>query len=157
MKTKFFLFLALVFTGLMSTSCKKDKDVTPDPVPVEHFFTCKMDGETYHAEGFYAYAVDFDESINIYGATENLEDAIYIELPKGFTTGTHAFNDEFFAYVVFGESAQATLLEGGSGSITVDSFDGKNIKGSFSFTAVDFDDENHKVVVTEGTFDVDIR
>ena len=160
MKTKFILFFALVFTGLMSTSCKKDNDTTPepDPVTVEHFFSCELDGATYYAEGIYAYAVDFDGEINIYGVTgADFEDAIYIEMPSDFTVGTHTFNDEYFAYVVIGETAQSTRLEGGSGSVTINSWDGKKIKGSFEFTAVDFDDPSKKVEVKEGAFNVEIN
>ncbi|MEO1258475.1 MAG: DUF6252 family protein [Bacteroidota bacterium] len=160
MKTKFILFFALVFTGLMSTSCSKDADTTPEPAPVtaEHYFTCELDGDMYHSEGAYAYAVDFDGELNIYGVTGvDFEDAIYIQVPSNVTVGTHSFNDEYFAYVVIGETAQSTRLEGGSGSVTIDAFDGKTIKGSFAFVAVDFDDASVKREVKEGTFQVDIN
>ena len=160
-----FLFLGLAAMLAFTTSCKKDEDTTPDPDPVPEvvnqggsFFSFDMEGTTYKTEGFYAYAVDFDETINIYGVLDATgEDAVYIELPAGFSEGVHDFNQEVFAYVVIGEKVYSTRLGNGSGSVTIDEFDGVNIKGSFSFEAVNFDDEADVTKVTNGSFNVDIN
>ena len=159
MKTRFILFFTLAFIGLMSTSCKKDKDTTLEPDPPassESYFDCKIDGAAFHTEGaLNAYAFVFEESFNVYGVPDiDAEDAVYLQLPKGFETGTHAFNEEFFASVVMGGKTLATLVADGNGSITIDSFDGERIKGTFTFSAVDYDDHSHKMVITNGKFDV---
>lgn len=160
MKNVMFLFFAFVIGSLAFTSCSKDDNPTPkDNIDNEAYhFTCKIDNQTYHAEGILAYGADFTNSVNVYGLTD-LEgsNAIYVALPKNLKEGTYTFNDEVYGIMAMGDKSYSTLLEGGEGTVTVSSFDGVNIQGTFSFTAIDFDDYETTTVVTDGTFNVAIR
>jgi len=160
MKTRHIQFVFFSFLLAFTTfSCQKDNGVTgPEPINANSFFSCQKDGLLYEAQGFKAYAAAFDESINIYGLRgANLEETIYIEIPKGITRGTYNFNQQVFAYVVQPGKAFSTRLGDGFGKVIIESFDGKNIAGTFAFEAVNFDDLNESVQVEDGKFQVTIR
>jgi hypothetical protein len=160
MKNVMIYCLALLIGATALTSCSKDEDdqATPNEGP---FFSVKMDGEAFLAEGFLAYGVNWGDHVNIYGL-KNLEgeESIYIAIPKDILETTYTFDDNTggtFAVIAWEDYTYNTFYEGGEGQVTITSFDGVNIKGTFSFTAVDYEDPNRTLVATEGEFDVDIR
>ena len=154
---------ALLIGATAFTSCSKNGDDQPTPTPTEDgpFFSMKMDGEQYLSEGLLAYAVDWDDHVNVYGVKDlDSGEAIYIAIPKEILETTYTFGDNTegtFAVIAFEDHSYNTFYEGGEGQVTVTSFDGVNIKGTFSFTAVDYDDLDHTLIATEGEFDVNIR
>ena len=160
MKNLMMYCLALLIGATSFTSCSKDKDdqATPKEGP---FFSVKMDGEDFLAEDFLAYAVDWDDHVNVYGVRDlGGEEAIYIAIPKDILETTYTFGDDTagtFAVIAWEDYSYNTFYEGGEGQVTITDFDGVNIKGTFSFTAVDYEDPNHTLIATEGSFDVDIR
>lgn len=158
MKNSLFSILLILFSCFSFTSCT-DKDQTPEPMGSDkYFFSCNMEGVSYLSEGFYAYASDFDTHINIYGASGlEIKDAIYLAMPKGFDVGTYDLDEDIYAIVAVGEASYSTLLSGGKGKVTIEAYDGSNIKGSFTFTAISFDDPADELLVTEGEFEVKLR
>ncbi|MCG8327727.1 MAG: DUF6252 family protein [Chitinophagales bacterium] len=159
MKNLMIYSLALLFTTSLFTSCKKDGD--DDAQGGGAHFSVMMDDNPFVAEDLYAYAVDFDTHINIYGVNSlNQEEVIYISVQKEVVAGTYNFEtnpEAAFSLVSLDGHDYATFLEGGSGQVTIESFDGLNLKGTFSFIAVDYEDPAHTTVATEGAFNVSIR
>ncbi len=155
-----FLFTLVVCTLFLTTACKKD-----DPVGGgSDMFSAKIDGDTFERTGFEAYATEsiVDPEYSIYG-TNIIEESdpdkqltVYITLPDDKGEGTFDMDEDVFAYVVDGAgNAWATIVDGGSGVVTIDEFkDGEGVKGSFSFTAKSFTDDSEREV-TDGEFDVD--
>ena len=158
MKNLFFFFLATLIAGTLFTSCKKDAE---DTQPLTSYFNTTLDGEAFETRDIYSYAADFDSHINVYGVRDlDGDEAIYIAIPKDVEVGTYTFtenSDGAFALVSQGETGYVTFLEGGEGQVIVEEFDGTNLKGTFQFKAVNYDDFNDTIIATEGTFDVDIR
>lgn len=155
MKKSFFYFLPLLL-ALVCSSCSKD---TEGPVADDGLFvTCTMNGEAFKAEGLYAYAVDWDESYNVYGITVD-DITMYVAIDQSITDGTHAFNDETTFAIISREGGKSysTLYEGGEGQVTVTERTANIVKGSFQFTAVETDDTGEKLVVQNGKFQVKFR
>ncbi|MBX2877347.1 MAG: hypothetical protein KTR30_34820 [Saprospiraceae bacterium] len=145
------LLLALVFS-----SCAKNNE---GPAADDGLFvTCTMNGEEFKAEGTYAYAVDWDDSYNVYGLTVD-DITMYVAIDQGITDGTHAFNEETTFAIISREGGKSysTLFEGGEGQVTVTERTATTVKGSFKFTAIETNDSNEKLVVENGKFQVQFR
>ena len=109
------------------------------------------------AEGIWAYGVDFDDTYNVY-AVQDKGITMYVAVDQSLSEGTHTMDDNTFALIAYEDgTGLATFREGGSGTVTVEERTATTFKGTFSYTAVNYDDPNHKIVVTDGKFDVVFR
>lgn len=150
--------LFLLLGGLFLQSCKKDTDVQPDTSTEKAYFECQINGVGYAALDFQAYAADFDTHINIYGIiSDNLQDVIYIALPKGTTPGTYTLNEDIYAVATINGQAYASYWGDGSGTVTVKEFDGTRFQGSFSIKLPNAQNTDEVLEITQGKYDVNIR
>lgn len=152
--------LLLIFTFL---SCGSDDDPgTQDSS--EDFFECVIDGEPYRIEGTYAFATLIDTDLfGIYGNETPVQSGnyknVYISLPMEPTTGTIELTDpeDSALGVILDLGTSSTWIStfGGSGEITITEKRSDRIKGTFSYTCVNLDDNTTRVV-EDGKFDVKI-
>ncbi len=159
MKNFLIYCLAILVSTAAFTSCEKDNEGPSGTNGDGAVFSVMLDGTPYVAEGLYAYAADWGETINAYGLADN-EYVIYVSMPKNIAAGqTYTFDGtKTFAILDLPDGHEyTTILEGGEGQLTITSFDGENIKGTFTFTAVDYYDPTNKVSATDGEFNVAIR
>ena len=166
MKKAILFFLPVFFLSVCFTSCSKE---SAGDVPVleeeiqdddKSFFVCKINGEEYKSEGILAYAVDFDNTYNMYGLSSlNPDDmAMYVAVDSKLGVGTHPFNQDSYALIAPGDAtAYATYWGDGSGEVTITEKTAKTVKGTFKFVAVSSDDVNDKWEVTDGAFEVTFR
>ena len=151
------LFFAL-FLGLFFTSCKKDEKNEPSPNPTSsHYFSCEVAGTEFNINGLYAYAVNFDDTYNIYGVEEE-GTSMYVAVDQTLEVGTHAFDDLSFALITFADGrSYNTLFDGGSGEVIVEEKTATMVKGRFHFTAISYDDFSETIEVKDGRFQVEFR
>ena len=146
-------FLSFISCVIIVSSCSKNDNINDS----DYFFEVEVDGKKFRTEGVTAYGIAHTDKVNIFGANSlEFTENIYIELPENFSEGTYSFNESIFGYYIIGEDAYSSLLNG-SGSVTIDYWDGFYIRGSFSFDAVNFDDESQVVKLRNGKFDVKMR
>jgi DNA-binding beta-propeller fold protein YncE len=156
MKTSIRILLLLGLFAFAAASCNKD-DGNDDDGP---YFKAKIDGAAYDAEGTLAYAVDFDDYLNIYGVKDqSAVEACYISVPKGTTPGTYTFdlNNHFAYYTDASATGYSSRWGQGNGSVTIEEIDATHVKGTFQFTVFDGATETVKKTFTEGSFDVEFR
>ena len=155
MKRSIFLFLPFCL-GLLLASCSKQTEGPKDDGA--HFFSCALDGEVFRAEGLNAYAVDWDDSYNVYGIDLD-EITIYVAVDQSISEGTHAFNGETTFAIVSKQNGKSysTLLEGGEGQVSIEERTATSVRGTFQFKAVDFEDYDTLLEVKEGKFRVQFR
>ena len=153
-KLAYFLVVLVVFT-----SCsKKDSEVGPENTAAGLF--CKIDGKDYAPDFSYAYSV-FDGTFGIYGLDSRTNAVVWITLPQKITTGTHSLSGkgyEFRGDYTLGTVANeqySTIVEVGSGSVTIDKITDTQVIGSFNFTGVN--NNGTKRTVSEGKFNVMFR
>lgn len=155
MKKSILAFLP-VLIALVFSSCSKNNE---GPSEEEGYFVSyTMNGETVKAEGLYAYAVDWNDSYNVYGLTEG-DITMYVAIDQSITEGTHAFNGETTFAIISRENGKSysTLFAGGQGEVTVTERTATSVKGSFKFTAIETNDANEKLQVENGKFQVKFR
>jgi len=164
-----YLFAFLAFS-LSMTSCKKDKDLdkqmeelneNPPQTPTnDWFFSYQMDGTTYVSEGILAYGInDVDDNVvRAYGLSSDLEDAMYIEIPKGPGNGTYAITDEVFGILSLDGAALGTYFGAEHvGEITLNYESETVLSGEFSFRLFNADKPEEFSDVTNGKFRVAYR
>ncbi|MEO1517719.1 MAG: DUF6252 family protein [Bacteroidota bacterium] len=159
MKRSIPFLLSIFFLAFFLSGCQKDKDDNPSPniQNEEYFFECKLDGETFRAVGLNAYGTEFHDSYAMYGLGAN-DFVMYVSVDQSLGEGTHDMDQNTNAYVVYGNGrSYASLLDGGSGSVTITERTPTHLKGTFQATVVDFDNVNASMTVSEGKFEVLIR
>lgn len=154
MKIIFISLISFIGLSILHTSCSKTESIASS----EHFFEAEINGKKFRTEGLTSYAITLSDKVTVYGAKdlETVEN-IYIELPENFTKGTYSFSEDTFGYYILNDDAYSSLLNGGSGSITVEHWDGTYLKGYFSFNAINFEDASDRVIIENGKFDVKMR
>ncbi|MCB0641417.1 MAG: hypothetical protein KDC44_07240 [Phaeodactylibacter sp.] len=154
------MLLPVLVLGLTLASCKKAEDDLMDNKPTdEWYFSCEINGDDYYVAGQYnAYVADFTDEFLIYGV-DAAGNTLYISVAKGLAEGTYTMDDEqVFAYVIYADATTyATLVEGGSGTLTISKFDGTEAAGTFNFSAPNFDDPTDTAVITNGKFNAQFR
>lgn len=147
-KNLFYLLLAL----FIMSSCGGDDDDSSDT-----FFNCKIDGKDYAVSGLFAYAVDWTNEFSIYGAKSSGESFFFtVETPK--KTGTFSIpKDEVEAFYTPSLNAESfdSVVNNSTGSVTVSAIDAAHAEGTFNLVL--YDDNNKKINVTDGKFNVKFR
>ncbi|MEL7220530.1 MAG: DUF6252 family protein [Bacteroidota bacterium] len=127
----------------------------------EVLFSVMLDGAPYVVnDGLLAYAYDLDGIISINGIGNlDANETVAISLPAGFTLGTYTMDTESEAYAtaIIDGISYSTKLPGSIGQVMITKFDGSIVEGTFEFTATGGDQLQHKLVATEGTFNVILR
>ncbi len=163
MKTFISSLFPVLLIGLFLGSCKKDTDSLiqeEEPQESVNHFSCKLNGETFSTQGFYAYATTFsDDTYNIYGVAEVGESVIYVSLPNNIGEGTHQFSPDVVYGIISLDNGTSwtTNLGNTSGTVVIEEKTATRVKGTFSFKAASFDDLSVMLDVTEGVFDVEMR
>jgi hypothetical protein len=160
--------LALLFTSLLFTSCKSDDDGGDDPQGGEGTFKAQVDGNSF--EGIngtvVARVTNNGNAIAISGGTndaENLQMIITAFDGEGtyqlgmINIGSYAFlpdpsNPDPTTVVTY------TTINGTSnnGEVNISSYDGDNVRGTFSFTAFNPNNTSESVSVTNGEFNIEV-
>ncbi len=160
MKNSILIFFAVFSLGLLTFSCEKEK-VTSQEEGADYFFTCKMDGKDYTIKGnTLAYGVKWDDSYSVYGVSNlNGDNVIYLNLKKELGIGTHQMTDSnnYGLVSLQDGTSWSTYWGAGTGSVTITEKTESVVKGTFSFTAYNADDESEKMTVTDGSFRVVFR
>ncbi|MCB0451907.1 MAG: hypothetical protein KDC94_03260 [Aequorivita sp.] len=167
-KKSILVLMAVVAVSL--TSCKKDDDGGDDPQGGTGTFTAKVDGGTFTGmEGTVVARVansGVGQTLTVSGGTsqsENLQMIITSFDGEGtynlnFTNlGTYSYlpdpgNPDPSTVVVY------TTANGLSnhGTLSVSSYDGNTIKGTFNFTGYNINNLSESVSVTDGQFNIEV-
>ncbi|MCT8338802.1 DUF6252 family protein [Flavobacteriaceae bacterium TK19130] len=163
--------LLVLFMAAAVVACKKDDDGGDDPSGGTGSFTAKVDGNTFTGiEGTVVAQVTSNgggEVLAISGGTnasENLQMIVQGFDGEGsynlnFTSiGTYSYlpdpsNPDPNTVVVYTTVGDA---QSNNGEVNVSSYDGTTIKGTFSFTGFNLDDNADTVSVTEGEFNIEV-
>ena len=152
-----------VFILVLFFSCGSN-DVPGNEENSSDFFECTIDGEKYRIEGTNAFATLVDTDLfGIYGNEAPNQSGdyknVYITLPGEPTTGMIELTDpaaEASGVILDVGTSQSWLsVFGGSGVLTITEKTSERIKGDFSYTCVNLDD-NSMIEVKDGKFDVRI-
>tara|TARA_R100000306_G_scaffold12304_5_gene14843 strand:- start:2400 stop:2921 length:522 start_codon:yes stop_codon:yes gene_type:complete len=161
----------ILFVSLSLIACKSDDDGGSDPQGGEGDFTAKVDGNSFEGLTGTVKAVITDngagQSLAVSGGTsesENLQMIIQGFDGEGtyqlnFTNiGTYSYlpdpnNPDPNTVVVFTTVGDA---QSNNGELKVSSFDGETIKGTFTFTGYNLDDNNDTVTVSDGAYDIKV-
>lgn len=121
-------------------------------------FQVDVAGQEFKASGALAYWTDFsDGSFNAYGIKDDL--TIYVGFDRAdIVEGEFAISDDVYVYAVYDNgTAYATVVDGSSGNINLTQKDAATLKGTFNVIATNFDDENDKLNLSDGSFNVTYR
>lgn len=142
----------LILTLIIASSCSSDDDNTDSDAPQNGQLVATVDGDGFTASDTNAMAAIFGGVFNI-TALDNTGNSIVISVTQFNNEGTYDLSASVptgaGVYLPVGaDNSFTSLLEGGSGSITVSEYNEEDatISGTFSYTAV------REVMDTEGNF-----
>ncbi len=153
---KLTLFL-LLLVGLTFASCSDD-EATPT-TPETPFITATVDGTAFAAASITAIGDEdtFDELLVFTNGTNAAGDiSIGLNIPGSVTIDeTYAIDANDFGILYGTADEEASYIT--VGNVTITEFDttAKSMRGSFDFTATNFDDETEVFTVTGGEFFVE--
>ncbi|MEM9917314.1 MAG: hypothetical protein AAF990_04420 [Bacteroidota bacterium] len=158
MKSSILYLLPFVLFGFLLGSCNKDKDDSPSPSQSsEYFFECELGGTSFKASGLNAYAADFPSTYTMYGLGPD-DFVVYVSVDKTLGIGTHPMDAFSNAYVSYGDGrVLSTILDGGSGTVSISEITEDKIIGRFDCKVIDFDDPTSSMEISNGKFEVEIR
>lgn len=144
---------AILLSGLFLVSCDSDGVEARN-----NTFQVDVAGKEFKATGALAYWTDFsDGSFNAYGIEGNL--TIYVGFDRAdITEGEYSISDDVYVYAVYDDgTSYATVVDGSSGKVSLIQKDAKTLKGTLDVEATNFDDENDKLNLSNGSFNVEYR
>ncbi len=159
--------LLALFVSLAVTACKKDDEGGDDPQGGEGTLTAKIDGQSFSADiAVQAQISDAGQTdvLAISGGTSQSENLQMII--QGFDgVGTYDLNFTnigTYSYLPDPNNPDPNTVKiyisingtQSTGEVNVSSFDGDNIKGTFSFTGYDVNNQSDSVTVTDGQFNL---
>lgn len=158
------LIAMVSLSGLVSCS-KKSNDVTPNAQGQQQTqqnqtgFKVKIDGQDYVPDFQYALAgvPGKDGYYGIYGLNSKTDDVVVIALPNTAGEGTYPLNNVNLGMLNYAKETFSTVVEGGSGTVTIKKKTATEVSGTFSFTAYDGTATKKKRTLTEGSFSVAFR
>jgi hypothetical protein len=164
MKQLNFLFLTILSTAFLLTSCKKDND-GPGIDAGSGKVTATVDGQSWESK-------------------DEVSGAVYGETQGTHTIQAYHTNDSYIALTIFGNITSGTSIQVdnsglfqaqykpvfggtevysalgslGSGTITFSTFNENSVKGTFEFTGIKFDATGAEtpLAVTNGSFDINL-
>ncbi|MEZ4858552.1 MAG: hypothetical protein R2781_07050 [Flavobacteriaceae bacterium] len=159
----FFLFASLVLT-----SCKKDDDGGGDPQAASGTMTAKVNGANFESlEGTVAAQESNSNGVRAIGISagtvnsENLQmiiqnfDGVGTYELNIFNIGTYSYlpdpNNPDPSTVVVYMAVNGTTS---GGEVNISSYSSDRVKGTFSFTGYNIEDNTDTVQVTNGSFDI---
>lgn len=146
---KYFLSILMVFAIF---SCDNDGVEAKS-----NTFEVTLDGKEFKAKGVSAYWTDFsDGSYNAYGIVDDV--TIYVGFEPNIGVGQHSISDDVYVYVVYDNGeAYSSLVDGSSGTVNLVKKDATTLQGDFDVTVSNFNDENDKINLKSGSFNVAYR
>jgi hypothetical protein len=155
MKTTLVRLFALF---ILISGCSKN-NASDTLAPDDFFVNAKIDGTLYKASGISVYAVNTDETYNVY-AVFDTKRTMYFQIDKTKGVGTHTIADaKSFAF--YRDDTDAILRSdrtGGSGEVTITEKTATVVKGTFKCVVKEGNASNAKsATFTEGTFSVKFR
>jgi hypothetical protein len=148
--------LLILLSTILFNSCSKDN------ISASTYFNAKLDGKSYQCGGFYAYAVNFGDTYNIYGVGDENKTSrvIYVAVEKSRGVGTYQLTDSknFALYQDENGTGYRSDYKGGSGEVTITTKTATNVKGTFKCVVQQNPNGTGKsVTFTEGEFSVEFR
>ncbi|WP_460977719.1 Riean_0653 family protein [Spirosoma knui] len=145
----------------LSSCSKKNDDVTPNPSGQQqnqNGFQVKIDGKSYAPDFQYALTSmpGKDGYYGIYGLDSKTDDVVVIALPNTAAEGTYTLNNVNIGMLNYAKESYSTVVEGGTGTVTIKKKTATEVSGTFSFTAFEGTGKK-KLTLTEGTFQVAFR
>lgn len=154
------LFLSLFVLAFSFVSCGDDDGGVEGPGGDDATtFSCQIDGAGFETNGLFAYGVDDDGQMAMYGVEigDNGR-TVYLLVRDGGTTGTYTlgFSTQATAYFTDADGTSYTTFDqAANGTLNVTEKTDERITGTFSATVVDND--GNTVDISGGDFDVEIR
>lgn len=165
------ILVLLAVLAVSFTSCKKDDDGGDDPQGGTGTFSAKVDGSNFSGmQGTVMAQLTNNGNGQVLAVTGGTMESENLQMIIQNFDGEGTYNLNFlnigtYSYLPDPSNPDpntivlyTTVGDGLSdnGTISISSFDGNTVKGTFSFTGYNIDDESDTVDVTEGQFNVEV-
>ena len=170
---KIITFVSL-FIFLISASCKKEK-LTKETQTGANTFSCKINGKIYTAKtdlfspkftgGFYTNNLIGSGELSLFASIGSYDSSsqqfdLRMKFPKINRLGIYSLDQSNFfeisklPYTIDGKSYTTIVSNNGTLNITFIDYQNSIISGTFSFTAINTNDNSDQLMVSEGRFDI---
>lgn len=171
---KFFnktILVLLAIVAVSLTSCKKDDDGGGDPPGGTGTFSAKVDGGSFSGmQGTVVAQISGSGSGQVLAVSGGTTESENLQMIISGFDGEGTYDLNFLNLGTYsylpdpGNPDPNTVViyttvgtgQGNNGTLSVSSFDGNTVKGTFSFTGFNLDNNGDTVAVTEGQFNIEI-
>ncbi len=155
-KKTFFLFIVILTSLLINTSCNSDDDNDTTPVADTFYIKFKANGVQ---QNFTDITIVNSLSKAIIGNDENQTKTVVITVPLNVTAGTYTITDEpsnVDSYgILYSSDSESISTSNAIGTLVITEVNANIIKGTFNFTAENTDSGPATITVIEGEFNVE--
>ncbi|MCG2418518.1 hypothetical protein K8089_05740 [Aequorivita sp. F47161] len=165
------ILVLMAVLAVSLTSCKKDDDGGDDPQGGTGTFSAKVDGDSFSGiQGTVVAQLTNSGSTQVLAVSGGTMDSENLQMIIQNFDGEGTYNLNFMNIGTYsylpdpGNPDPNTVViyttvgdgQGNNGTISISSFDGNTVKGTFSFTGINLNDNSDTVSVTEGQFNIEV-